>query len=146
MYTILENILKKQQAYQLENKLKVGELYNNSVGFVFTNEFGLHLDPNSPQRALKRVLKNCNIKDIHLHSLRHTFASLGFKNGIELKVMQVYRRCTKGKNRQKNNTSRNSQISGITWWEEKDSNLRTRMRTDLQSAAFSHSAICPNVE
>ena len=28
-------------------------------------------------------------------------------------------------------------------WVEKDSNLRTRERTDLQSVAFSHSAICP---
>ena len=31
----------------------------------------------------------------------------------------------------------------LCWWAEKDSNLRTRMRTDLQSAAFSRSAICP---
>jgi hypothetical protein len=28
-------------------------------------------------------------------------------------------------------------------WAEKDSNLRTLTRTDLQSVAFSHSAICP---
>ena len=31
----------------------------------------------------------------------------------------------------------------IELWAEKDSNLRTRERTDLQSVAFSHSAICP---
>ena len=31
------------------------------------------------------------------------------------------------------------------WWAEMDSNHRTQMRTDLQSAAFSHSAIYPNV-
>ena len=29
-------------------------------------------------------------------------------------------------------------------WVEKDSNLRTRERTDLQSVAFSHSAIYPS--
>ena len=29
-------------------------------------------------------------------------------------------------------------------WAEKDSNLRTRERTDLQSVAFSHSAIYPS--
>ncbi len=28
-------------------------------------------------------------------------------------------------------------------WAEQDSNLRTRERTDLQSVAFNHSAICP---
>ena len=30
-----------------------------------------------------------------------------------------------------------------SWWAEMDSNHRTLTRTDLQSAAFSHSAICP---
>ena len=29
-------------------------------------------------------------------------------------------------------------------WAEQGSNLRTRERTDLQSVAFNHSAICPN--
>ena len=32
------------------------------------------------------------------------------------------------------------------WWAGKDSNLRTQMRTDLQSAAFSHSATYPNIK
>ena len=31
------------------------------------------------------------------------------------------------------------------WWAGKDSNLRTQMRTDLQSAAFSHSATYPYI-
>ena len=31
----------------------------------------------------------------------------------------------------------------IFLWAEKDSNLRTRERTDLQSVAFNLSAICP---
>ena len=32
------------------------------------------------------------------------------------------------------------------WWAGMDSNHRTRMRTDLQSAAFSHSATYPNIK
>ena len=31
-------------------------------------------------------------------------------------------------------------------WAEQGSNLRTRERTDLQSVAFNHSAICPTFE
>ena len=30
-------------------------------------------------------------------------------------------------------------------WAEQGSNLRTRERTDLQSVAFNHSAICPKL-
>ena len=88
MYDILERILKKQQIYQLEDKLKIGEIYNNSNGFVFTNDIGSHLDYNTIRRALGRVLKACNMSNISLHSLRHTFASLGYKKGIDLKIMQ----------------------------------------------------------
>ena len=32
------------------------------------------------------------------------------------------------------------------WWAGMDSNHRTQMRTDLQSAAFSHSATYPNIK
>ena len=31
-------------------------------------------------------------------------------------------------------------------WAEQGSNLRTRERTDLQSVAFNHSAICPIIK
>ena len=31
----------------------------------------------------------------------------------------------------------------VIWWTGKDSNLRTRERADLQSAAINHSATCP---
>ena len=34
----------------------------------------------------------------------------------------------------------------VFWWAGKDSNLRTQMRTDLQSAAFNHSATYPSVK
>ena len=34
-------------------------------------------------------------------------------------------------------------MDSFLWWAEMDSNHRTQMRTDLQSAAFSHSAIYP---
>ena len=32
------------------------------------------------------------------------------------------------------------------WWAGMDSNHRTQMRTDLQSAAFSHSATYPKIK
>ena len=34
-------------------------------------------------------------------------------------------------------------VTIFLWWAGMDSNHRTQMRTDLQSAAFSHSATCP---
>ena len=37
------------------------------------------------------------------------------------------------------------QFYGLNWWAGMDSNHRTRMRTDLQSAAFNHSATYPHL-
>ena len=37
-------------------------------------------------------------------------------------------------------------INYFFWWAGMDSNHRTQMRTDLQSAAFSHSATYPNIK
>ena len=36
-------------------------------------------------------------------------------------------------------------MNSTFWWAGMDSNHRTQMRTDLQSAAFSHSATYPNI-
>lgn len=40
------------------------------------------------QKKMTSISKKTGIKDLHPHTLRHTFATRGLENGIELKVMQ----------------------------------------------------------
>ncbi len=49
-----------------------------------------NIKSGSVDHWLQKFLKNANIngEGIHLHTLRHTFATRGFESGIELKVMQ----------------------------------------------------------
>lgn len=84
---IVKLLLEKQKKVQMVDKLKAGSLYDTSSGYVFTNEFGTNVDPNTPTRALNKICKNLGIK-IKIHSLRHSFATRGFENGVTLKEMQ----------------------------------------------------------
>lgn len=61
--------------------------------FTFTNGIYGLLGPNVPkeprilQYRFKKVLKDCGIRDVLFHSLRHTYASLCIKKGFDAKAL-----------------------------------------------------------
>ncbi|KAB3534503.1 site-specific integrase [Alkaliphilus pronyensis] len=60
--------------------------YNN---LVFATELGRPIDPENFTRTFKSLLKKAGLNEnINIHALRHTFATRGLENGIEIKVMQ----------------------------------------------------------
>lgn len=44
-------------------------------------------EPRTLQRRFKSILKNCNLPDIHYHSLRHMFATNCIKLGFDVKTL-----------------------------------------------------------
>lgn len=62
-----------------------------SVGeFVFTQQSGEPMHPQSPTRYLKKFSARCGVPDLHPHKLRHTFASLAITAGADVaSVSQV---------------------------------------------------------
>lgn len=62
-----------------------------SVGeFVFTQQNGEPMHPQSPTRYLKKFSARCGVPDLHPHKLRHTFASLAITAGADVaSVSQV---------------------------------------------------------
>ena len=49
------------------------------------------MDKGGVQKAIKIVAKECGIsKNIHIHSLRHSFATHLLENGVNLRSIQVY--------------------------------------------------------
>ncbi len=87
---LLDNVidlLKSQKAAQAKEKLQMGESYNY-MNLVFCNEIGQPIDYKTISKALNRAVKEADIPHVNLHALRHTFATRGLENGIELKVMQ----------------------------------------------------------
>lgn len=76
--------LKKQRD---EEKQKFKDAYQDN-GLIFCNYYGVSLNYTAIQDKIKSICKTTGLEGVHPHTLRHTFATRGLENGIELKIMQ----------------------------------------------------------
>ena len=52
--------------------------------YVFVQDNGEPIHPQSPTRHMKKFAERCGIPDLHPHKLRHTFASIAITNGADV--------------------------------------------------------------
>ena len=80
--------IKKQQS---EEMLRAGAAYERN-DLVFCSKLGKIADERDVRDVFIKVCKKANIKTgvdgLHVHCLRHTFATRGLENGISMRVMQ----------------------------------------------------------
>lgn len=81
-------LLEKHEKSQKENKLKSYGLYRDDLDLVFCDKLGEPLEPSNIRSRLYKLTEKAGIDHTNMHALRHTFATRGLENGIELKVMQ----------------------------------------------------------
>jgi len=77
-------LLKNIQEKQAYTKQLLGGDYNNN-NLVFCNFQGGIIWNGNIRRAFHNIEKKIGISGLHTHCLRHTFASRGLENGIELR-------------------------------------------------------------
>ena len=75
-------LLKRYQAWQSEERLRVGEYYVNQ-DFVFASDNGSPIHPDSVTTWLTRFSKRHNLPHINAHAFRHTMASMLYYNGVD---------------------------------------------------------------
>lgn len=80
-------LLKKHRAQQLRDRLRAGPLWQDS-GFVFCNEAGEHLSPNTVYHNFKRLAASIGLPDARLHDLRHSYAVAALRAGDDIKTVQ----------------------------------------------------------
>lgn len=83
----ITNLLKRHKAHQNEERLRAGSLWEDS-GFVFTNEVGHHLSPNTVYHNYKRVVESIGLPNARFHDLRHSYAVAAIQAGDDIKTIQ----------------------------------------------------------
>lgn len=84
--TVVE-LLKEYKRQQEEMKKTVGPLWKEE-GYVFTNEIGNHLSPNTLYHNYKRLVTSIGLPDARLHDLRHSYAVAALRAGDDIKTVQ----------------------------------------------------------
>lgn len=59
----------------------------NKKGLLFCNKNGQPLRAKNVADKWKKILKNCNISHKKFHAIRHTYASMLLKNGVDIETV-----------------------------------------------------------
>lgn len=81
--------LKAQHRWQLEQRLKLGSYWKQS-GKIFTNPSGEAIHPDTLSGWFRDFVNRSDLPPIHLHSLRHTNATLQIANGSAVTTVAGY--------------------------------------------------------
>lgn len=77
------HILREQQDWQQRESQRLGEAWCNNDRII-TNEDGTAMSPNRLSNWFYKFIRSTDLPPIHLHSLRHTYATLCIANGVPL--------------------------------------------------------------
>lgn len=80
--------LLKLQTQQMEQRLILGDAWDNPKGFVFVNEWGHHLSAQTVYLKFKKVMEEMGLPDFRFHDLRHTYAVMSLQAGDDIKTLQ----------------------------------------------------------
>lgn len=79
--------LLNQQKIELSKQENAGELWQNR-NLVFSNEIGDFLSYRTVYDCFKRIVKKMGKPEMRFHDLRHAYAFLSLKSGIDIKTLQ----------------------------------------------------------
>ncbi|HEY3007900.1 MAG TPA: site-specific integrase [Micromonosporaceae bacterium] len=76
----------KQRVRQVEERLAAGEMWQDH-GLVFATTIGTPLEPRNVNRRFEELRKAAGLEWLHLHDLRHAFATFLLDQGEDLRTV-----------------------------------------------------------
>ena len=80
-------MLRDLRRTQAEEALRFGRARWNPENFVFVRADGTHLVPDSVTQAVGRLTTAMGRPELHLHSLRHSYATAALAVGVDVKIV-----------------------------------------------------------
>ena len=80
-------LLREYQEWQNSQRELCGDRWKDKDGRIFTTDEGVPLHPDALSKWFRTFVRRNNFPDIHIHSLRHTYASLMIADGTPLVVV-----------------------------------------------------------
>jgi integrase len=62
-------------------------LQTTSEAYFLSGDKDRHIEPRNLQLQFKKYLKECEIRDVSFHCLRHTFSTIGLRSGMDTKTL-----------------------------------------------------------
>ena len=81
------SMLLEYKRWQDDQRDACGDYWKDTVGRVFTGDDGAPVFPDSLTKWFSAFVKRSGLPDVHIHSLRHTYASLMIADGTPLVVI-----------------------------------------------------------
>jgi len=78
-------LLKAHRKQQATERLRAANIWQET-DLVFTTEAGTRVDPRNALRVLTVAAKAAGLKDVNVHTLRHSAASAWIEGGVSLKT------------------------------------------------------------
>lgn len=80
-------ILEAQKVIQAELQISKGKNYRNNLNLVFTDNNGNRLHVIKVRKRFKEICSEIGCSNVRFHDLRHTFAVLSIKAGVDIKTI-----------------------------------------------------------
>ena len=81
------SMLLEYKRWQDDQRDACGDYWKDTAGRVFTGDDGAPVFPDSLTKWFSAFVKRSGLPDVHIHSLRHTYASLMIADGTPLVVI-----------------------------------------------------------
>ncbi len=87
--SIPEHLIKTLREYKLHQDRHISFMGDawHKLDYVFTEEDGIVMNPQTPTRQFTNFLKRHNIRHLKFHGLRHTSATMLLANGCDIKTV-----------------------------------------------------------